>query len=60
MSGELYEKGDMQGTDLQALREGYVSLSPIGLDHTEHAAIEALAAHPLILPTPAPAAVTTG
>lgn len=60
MSGELYEKGDMQGTDLQALREGYVSLSPIGLDHTEHAAIEALAAHSLILPVPAPAAVTTG
>ena len=53
MSGELYEKGDMQGTDLEALREGYVSLSPIGLDHTEHAVIESLLAHPLALPTPA-------
>ncbi len=46
MTGELYEMGDMNGTDLEALREGFVSLSPIGLDHTEHAAIEALAANP--------------
>ena len=50
MTGELYELGDMQGTDLEALRQGYVSLSPIGLDHTEHAAIEALAARPPQLP----------
>jgi hypothetical protein len=46
MTGELYEKGDVNGTDLEALRQGYVSLSPIGLDHTEHAAIDALAAPP--------------
>lgn len=46
MTGELYETGDMAGTDLEALRQNCVSLSPIGLDHTEHAAIEALAANP--------------
>lgn len=50
MTGELFENGDMGGTDLEALRQGYVSLSPIGLDHTEHAAIETLAAHPPQLP----------
>ena len=50
MTGELYETGDMKGTDLEALRKGYVSLSPIGLDHTEHAAIDALAANPPSLP----------
>lgn len=50
MTGELYEVGDMNGTDLEALRQGYVSLSPIGLDHTEHAAIESLAANPPVLP----------
>ena len=50
MTGELYETGDMKGTDLEALREGYVSLSPIGFDHTEHAAIHTLAAHPPVLP----------
>ena len=53
MTGELYEKGDMAGTDLEALRQGFVSLSPIGLDHTEHAAIDALAAHPPLLHLPA-------
>jgi 5'-nucleotidase len=50
MTGELYEMGDMHGTDLEALRQGFVSLSPIGLDHTEHAAIDALAADPPRLP----------
>ncbi|HOO21428.1 MAG TPA: 5'/3'-nucleotidase SurE [Kiritimatiellia bacterium] len=50
MTGELFENGDMSGTDLEALREGFVSLSPIGLDHTEHAAIQALAARPPELP----------
>lgn len=50
MTGELYEKGDANGSDLEALRQGYVSLSPIGLDHTEHAAIDALAAQPPELP----------
>ena len=50
MTGELYEKGDVNGTDLEALRQGYVSLSPIGLDHTEHAAIDALASRPPQLP----------
>ena len=50
MTGELFENGDMNGTDLEALRQGCVSLSPIGLDHTEHAAIEALAAKPPVLP----------
>ena len=50
MTGELYETGDMAGTDLEALRQGFVSLSPIGLDHTEHAAIDALSAHPPDLP----------
>lgn len=50
MTGELYEMGDMNGTDLEALRQGFVSLSPIGLDHTEHDAIDALAAHPPELP----------
>ena len=42
MNGELYEKGEMAGTDLEALRENYVSLSPIGLDRTAHAALDTL------------------
>jgi 5'/3'-nucleotidase len=46
MRGDLHETGDMNGTDLEALREGYVSLSPIGLDHTEHDAIASLEANP--------------
>ena len=50
MTCELYETGDMKGTDLEALRQGFVSLSPIGLDHTEHAAIDGLAAQSLKLP----------
>jgi len=49
-TGELYETGDANGTDLEALRQRCVSLSPIGLDHTDHAAIDALAAHPPELP----------
>ncbi|MDR0993042.1 MAG: 5'/3'-nucleotidase SurE [Verrucomicrobiota bacterium] len=46
MRGDLLEMGDMQGSDLEALREGYVSLSPVGLDRTSHASLEALAVHP--------------
>jgi 5'-nucleotidase len=46
MTGELHAMGDENGTDLQALRDGYVSVSPIGLDHTEHGEIDALAANP--------------
>lgn len=37
---ELLEEGD--GTDVDALDRGYVSLSPIGIDLTNHAALEAL------------------
>ena len=50
MNGELYEKGEMAGTDLEALRENYVSLSPIGLDRTAHAALDTLLAQPPQLP----------
>ena len=50
MNGELYEKGEMAGTDLEALRENYVSLSPIGLDRTAHTVLDDLLAQPPQLP----------
>lgn len=52
MRGDLKEMGDMAGTDLEALREGYVSLSPVGLDRTSHAALDTLAADPPVLGLP--------
>ena len=42
MKGDLVELGDPEGTDLQALREGYVALTPVRLDRTHHAAMAAL------------------
>jgi 5'-nucleotidase len=56
MAGELYENGDMSGTDLEALRQSYVSLSPIGLDRTDHASIETLMASSPTLLNDQPAA----
>jgi 5'-nucleotidase len=43
MSGELVSLGDDAGTDLGALRNGFVSVSPIGLDLTVAAEGDALA-----------------
>lgn len=36
MDGELKTLGDVNGTDFQALDEGYVSLTPIGFDLTRY------------------------
>lgn len=46
MQGDLMELGDPEGTDLQAVRQGYVSLSPIGLNRTHLEAMDTLAAQP--------------
>ncbi len=37
LDGELQQLGDVNGTDFQALEQGYVSLTPIGFDLTRHA-----------------------
>jgi len=37
LDGELHQLGDIDGTDFQALDQGYVSLTPIGFDLTSHA-----------------------
>lgn len=39
MDGELEQLGDIQGTDMQALNGGFISLTPIWFDLTHHAAI---------------------
>ena len=46
MQGDLVELGDPGGTDLQALRENFVALTPIRLDRTHHAALAALRRNP--------------
>ena len=46
MQGDLVELGDPDGTDLQALRENCVSLTPIRLDRTHHAALASLRRNP--------------
>lgn len=47
MTGEHTEVGDMAGTDLEALRQNCVSITPIGLDHTRHQACGAIQLAPL-------------
>lgn len=42
MDGELQEHGERQGSDLEALDAGYVTLTPIGLDLTQYAALPEL------------------
>jgi 5'-nucleotidase len=42
LDGKLELLGDTSRTDVVALQEGYVSLTPIGFDLTRHAAIPAL------------------
>ena len=36
LDGELQQLGDVNGTDFQALEQGYVSLTPSGFDLTRH------------------------
>lgn len=50
MDGELEQLGDTQGTDVEALKEGWVSLTPIWFDLTHHAALDTLRAWSLELP----------
>lgn len=47
MTGEHRVLGDQTGTDLEALQEGYVSITPIGLDHTDHPALGSIDLAPL-------------
>jgi len=42
MDGEMELLGDQDGTDLRALEDGYVSITPIWFDLTRHEAIESL------------------
>jgi len=42
MDGELEEIGDVAGTDLEALRAGYVSITPIWFDLTHYPSLEKL------------------
>jgi len=42
MDGDLALCGDPEGTDLQALKDGYVSLSPLHFDLTQHRAMAEL------------------
>ncbi|MBN1270171.1 MAG: 5'/3'-nucleotidase SurE [Kiritimatiellae bacterium] len=42
MDGEIETLGDHEGTDLHALEQGYVSLTPIWFDLTHREALEAL------------------
>lgn len=50
MDGVLQEIGEMQGTDLQALNDGYVSLTPIWFDLTHLPALPMLQQWNLQLP----------
>jgi len=47
MDGEVEAVGEAGGTDLEALRQGYVSLTPIGFDLTHQHGLELLRAWPL-------------
>ncbi|MBW7908918.1 MAG: 5'/3'-nucleotidase SurE [Kiritimatiellae bacterium] len=40
MDGEMKQFGDGEGTDIKALEDGYVSLTPIWFDLTHHAVIQ--------------------
>ena len=42
MDGYLEQVGQKEGSDIQALADGYVSLTPIGFDLTRHSAMETL------------------
>jgi 5'-nucleotidase len=44
MAGQLEHMGRMEGTDLRAIEEGYVSVTPIGLDLTHDHALEQMQA----------------
>jgi 5'-nucleotidase len=50
MDGELELLGDKSDTDVEAVRQGFVSLTPIWFDLTHHAQIEALKGWRLDLP----------
>lgn len=50
MDGELEQLGDTQGTDVEALKDGYVSLTPIWFDLTHHAVLDTLRGWNLQLP----------
>ncbi|MDP6943706.1 MAG: 5'/3'-nucleotidase SurE [Myxococcota bacterium] len=43
IGGEFPEMGDAPGTDCRALRDGYVSITPVRLDATHHEAIDEVA-----------------
>ena len=47
LKGDLQDLGDSSGTDLEALRECAVSISPIGLDRTAHAHMDNIHLAPL-------------
>ena len=47
MDGELQITGDTEGTDIQALADGWVSLTPIGFDLTHEAGLKHLNTWPL-------------
>ena len=49
MDGELQLIGDIAGTDIEAVNQGYVSLTPIGFDLTQHSALAGLKAWDLHL-----------
>lgn len=42
LDGTLEIKGGVNNSDVQALKDGFVSLTPIGIDRTSHAAISTL------------------
>ncbi|NCC51656.1 MAG: 5'/3'-nucleotidase SurE [Spartobacteria bacterium] len=45
MDGDLEPMGDTEGSDLIALEQGYVSITPIGLDLTHHEALQQMQGH---------------
>jgi 5'-nucleotidase len=49
IGGEPPEGIPEEGTDIGALSQGYISITPVALDLTDHAAIEALKGWPLSL-----------
>ncbi len=42
MDGEIEVLGDRGGTDIEALKNGYVSLTPLALDRTDHDTLDQL------------------
>lgn len=42
LDGKLEPLDDLSGTDIQAVRDGYVSVTPVGLDRTNHAVMPEL------------------